>query len=419
MHTRWLIAVIALVAGCPAPPAAPPIGPPAEPPAITRLRAIAAGSEGAELAGIALARISASGAAWTAAVGCAHFAADGRHCARPLTADSLVRVASISKLITAIGVMRLVEAGQLDLDRDVSDYLGELLDHPLRNPAFADRAITLRQLLSHTASLRDDPAATGPPQGGLAALLDGPDRFDAAHPPDSYFHYDNLSYLIVGAVVERVTGERFDAYMSHAVLRPAGVVAGYGWATLDPAVYPRAATLYRKRDAAEVWDPAGPWIAQVDDAPAAVDIPPDWAPGALPALSSPHGGLRISAVGLAALIHAAIGGPAALPAHAWAALTTARFRASDGPDAGDPDDGPYRDYALGNHSYVVGGRALRAHFGAAYGLRAGALFDPATGEVWVYLITGYASPAPARADAVELPGLDPVEVAVIATLFGA
>src|SRR5687767_5991036 len=59
---------------------------------------------------------------------------------RKVTGDSPVRIASISKLITALGVMRLVDAGVLDLDRDVSAYLG----WNLRNPAFPGTPITLR-----------------------------------------------------------------------------------------------------------------------------------------------------------------------------------------------------------------------------------------------------------------------------------
>ena len=63
--------------------------------------------------------------------------------ARAATADNPVRIASISKLVTALGVLRMVDAGQLDLDRDVSDYLG----WRLRNPHFPDTPITLRHLL--------------------------------------------------------------------------------------------------------------------------------------------------------------------------------------------------------------------------------------------------------------------------------
>jgi D-alanyl-D-alanine carboxypeptidase len=64
---------------------------------------------------------------------------------RVVTADDPVRVASISKVAVALGVMRLVEQKKLNLDADVSDYLG----WTLRNPAFPDRRITLRLLMSH------------------------------------------------------------------------------------------------------------------------------------------------------------------------------------------------------------------------------------------------------------------------------
>ena len=70
---------------------------------------------------------------------------------RTVTVDDPVRTASISKTLVGIGVMKLVEQGKLDLDSDVSRVLG----WTLRNPAFPGRSITLRQLLSHTSSVRD------------------------------------------------------------------------------------------------------------------------------------------------------------------------------------------------------------------------------------------------------------------------
>ena len=70
---------------------------------------------------------------------------------RPVTLDDPARVASISKLVVAIGAMRLAEQGVLDLDRDVGLYLG----WPVRNPAFPDVPVTMRALLSHQSGLRD------------------------------------------------------------------------------------------------------------------------------------------------------------------------------------------------------------------------------------------------------------------------
>ena len=71
---------------------------------------------------------------------------------QPVTERTLFRIASISKMMTTFGLMRLVEEGRLSLDEDVGTYLG----FALRNPNFPDRPITLRQLLTHTSSLRDD-----------------------------------------------------------------------------------------------------------------------------------------------------------------------------------------------------------------------------------------------------------------------
>jgi CubicO group peptidase (beta-lactamase class C family) len=100
---------------------------------------------------------------------------------RRVTADDPVRIASISKLVTAIGVLRLVDQKRLDLDRDVSDYLG----WRLRNPAFPDAAITLRLLLSHRSSLRDDADYLIPLGDTVRARLANPKAWDAVHAPGS------------------------------------------------------------------------------------------------------------------------------------------------------------------------------------------------------------------------------------------
>ncbi|WP_200888656.1 serine hydrolase domain-containing protein, partial [Staphylococcus aureus] len=89
---------------------------------------------------------------------------------RPVTADDPVRIASISKLVVAIGVMRLVEQGRLDLDADVSRWLG----WKLRNPAFPDAPISLRLLLSHRSSLTDRVDYVLPLDADMRAVLQDP-----------------------------------------------------------------------------------------------------------------------------------------------------------------------------------------------------------------------------------------------------
>ena len=108
---------------------------------------------------------------------------------RPVTIDDPARVASISKLVVAIAVMRLVEQGKLDLDRDISDYLG----WKVRNPAFPDAPITLRALLSHQSGLRDAVDYIVPLDGSLEAVLVDPKAWDAGHAPGTYFSYANIN----------------------------------------------------------------------------------------------------------------------------------------------------------------------------------------------------------------------------------
>lgn len=101
---------------------------------------------------------------------------------RALTDADPVRIASISKLVVAIGVMRLVEAGTLDLDRDVSDWLG----YRFRHPAFPDRPISLRLLLSHRSGLTDRISYVLPLDADMRTVLENPEAWDADHGPGDW-----------------------------------------------------------------------------------------------------------------------------------------------------------------------------------------------------------------------------------------
>src|SRR5438552_10441781 len=165
---------------------------------------------------------------------------------RRVTPDDPARVASVSKMVTTIGVMKLVEQGKLDLSSDVSRWLG----WSLRNPAFPDRPITLRMLLSHTSSVREhDDDYVIPLGGSLQSLMTDPRNWDPQHGPgDNVFRYTNLNFPIVGSIVERVTGERFDIWMRRNVLEPMKLDACYNWPTCSDAAVARAV---------ELDDPAG------------------------------------------------------------------------------------------------------------------------------------------------------------------
>lgn len=380
------------------------------------LERVRRGAAGVEVAGIALARITADGGIHTAAVGCARFAADGRRCAQPLSPRTTVRVASISKLVTSLVTMRLLEAGHLALTTSAAERLGAAAAASaprLTHPEFPDAPLTVAQLLAHTSSLRDAEAYSLPAPATLATLMALPGRFAPGQRPGSGFAYANINYVVLGAVIEATTGRHFDAVARSELLEPAGVVAGYGWSSAGAEAAAHSATPVRRRGADEVWHPRGPWIAQVDEVPRGPELPPMSAPGEHPQLSSPHGGLRISALELARLVRAVLAGPAGAPP--LLSKETLALWLAPPARAGAAADGSMRDYRLGHHRFDWHGRAVRAHFGDAYGLKGGVLFDPASAEVWVYLITGYGGPPPESARAP--PGLDAVEAAVVELLW--
>lgn len=159
---------------------------------------------------------------------------------RALSVDDPVRIASISKLVLAMGVMRLVEEGTFDLDTDVSTYLG----WPLRHPRFAGTPITLRLMLSHRSGLTDDAGYWATPlDGDIRDILDDPRAWDT-HAPGTWFRYTNLNSPLVASMMERATGERFDLLMQRLVLQPAKITACYGWESCDSATAARAVVLY-------------------------------------------------------------------------------------------------------------------------------------------------------------------------------
>lgn len=341
----------------------------------------------------------------THAQGLADIAAD-----RAISADDPVRVASISKLVVAIGAMRLVEAGALDLDADVSDLLG----WRLRHPRFPDVPITLRLLLSHRSSLTD---AAGyydvPLDGELKTILDDPRAWDTAHAPGTFFRYTNLNFPLVASAMENATGERFDRLMDRLVLRPLGLSACFNWETCDAATAARAVVLY---DAARepVRDDhrgAKPACSTNTARDGSCDLS-RWKPGANGALFSPQGGLRISANGLSKLGRLLLGegevdgvrllSPASvrtMTAPAWI------FDGGNGVTGEGDDDGFYCRYGLAVQTLATRAEGCRddpfgdgvarfGHSGDAYGLRSGLWIDPVSGTGVAYFATGIADAAP-------------------------
>ncbi|MDA1269251.1 MAG: serine hydrolase [Bacteroidetes bacterium] len=272
-----------------------------------------------------------------------------------LESSDLFRIASISKSFTAIGLMQLVEKGTLSLDDDVSELIG----FRIRNPKFPDTVITLRMLLSHTSSIND--------QQGYFTL-------DAIHPeknatwqaaynayaPGKGYQYCNLNFNLAGAILEKYSGFRFDAYIQENILKPLGLYGGYDVDQLDKS---RLATLYTyQRDSAKFTASPAAYVSKSEELKTYV-------PGYSTPIFSPTGGMKISAPDLAKylLLHMNYGkvGKVRL-------ISAAHSQEMQTPLSSDENYG----LALWKTNVLIPGVELVGHTGSAYGLYSGMFFNP-------------------------------------------
>jgi len=325
---------------------------------------------------------------------------------QPANAETLYRIASISKMMTTLGALMLVEAGKLSLDADASTWLG----FPLRNPAFPDKLITLRHLLSHTSTLRDDAGYSWPCATSIKSILAGgdPKVWSDKAAPGAYFTYANLGWGVIGTIMENAAGERFDRLMRRLLLDPLGIPGGYNPSEFPPVVLANLATLYRKRTTdTEIWNQAGPWIPQVDDAALRPPKPPagieQYVIGTNATPFSPTGGLRISAAGMGKIMLMLMNGGRHEGKQLLKPATLARMRTPHWTDKGSNGDnlgGLFYAWGLGtqlfpdragSHLVEGGGFSGLGHLGEAYGLMSTFAFDPVNKNGMIVLVGGVSS----------------------------
>lgn len=156
----------------------------------------------------------------------------------PNTPDTRFRIGSLTKQFTAALVLQLAEQGQLKLDGRVGDYLPDY-------PSAAGRALTLHQLLTHTAGLPDytaQPAfaavsTTPQTPAQLVALFAG---LPLEFVPGTQYKYSNSNYVLLGAIIEKVTGQPYAQVFEARIARPARLRAT-AYAPAEPADARRAA----------------------------------------------------------------------------------------------------------------------------------------------------------------------------------
>ena len=163
---------------------------------------------------------------------------------QPVRPDSLFRIASVSKPITAVAVLKLVEDGQLSLDDRAFDLVP--LEVSVTDPRLRD--ITVRQLLHHSAGW--DAAESIDPMWNphlVAQHLGVPKpvscaqtvRFMLSRPldydPGERYAYSNFGYCVLGRIIEAVTGESYEEYVTRRILGPLGITRMHIGATLASA----------------------------------------------------------------------------------------------------------------------------------------------------------------------------------------
>jgi CubicO group peptidase (beta-lactamase class C family) len=138
---------------------------------------------------------------------------------RPVTADTIFPLASISKTVTATTIMRLVEQGKVDLRAPVRTYLP---DFRVQDDA-ASRDVTILQLLTHTSGWEGQLSAAERGDETLARFVAELSTNMQLAPPGAAWSYNNAGFGVAGRVIEVVTGMSFSDAVSDLVFKPLGL----------------------------------------------------------------------------------------------------------------------------------------------------------------------------------------------------
>ena len=270
----------------------------------------------------------------------------------PIAKDDIFRIASISKSFCATAIMQLVEQGKLSLDQDVSELVG----FEVRNPNFPDKVITVKMLLSHTASMSDA-------NGYFSLNAINPDSSATwkqawnSYAPETGYEYCNLGYNTLGTIVERVSGERYDQYIVNHILNPIGVYGGYEVLSLDSTKFVNIYT-WNEETGEYIHKPAA-------YAKRAEEIE-NYVFGQSTPIFSPTGGLKISAQDLAKVMkmHMNLG----TTPEGTQIISKESAEAMQSIVAPKTDEGDAYGFAIRTSKQLLDGHTMIGHTGSAYGV---------------------------------------------------
>lgn len=273
----------------------------------------------------------------------------------PLKNQDIFRIASISKSFTSTSLMQLVQKKKLHLDDDISKLIG----FQLRNPNYPSRVITLKMLLSHTSSINDKQGYFSLDSINPATNPNWQKSYNDYEPGTKY-QYCNYNYNIAGAILERVSGERFDHYILNHILKPLNIYGGFNVNELDSNLFARIYSYNKDLDK---------FIYSPDAyAPRKTEIA-NYVKGYSAPIFSPAGGMKISATGLAQymLMHMHNGKSGSVRIISSKSEKLIREPLTD-----------KENYGLGllTNKDLIEGVSLIGHTGGAYGLLSAMFFEP-------------------------------------------
>ncbi|MDP3394706.1 serine hydrolase [Sediminibacterium sp.] len=285
----------------------------------------------------------------------------------PLTNSAIFRIASISKSFSATAIMQLVEKRLISLDDDMSKLVGFII----RNPKFPETPITLRMVLSHRSSINDSQGyfsldAINPAKNANWA------KCYNNYAPDSGYMYCNLNYNMVGTIIEKISGERFDTYIQQHILQPLQLYGGYCVDSLDKQKF---AAIYEYNS-----DSVKFILSPNAYAPRSEEIA-NYTMGYSTPIFSPTGGMKISATDLAKymIMHSRMGKANGKRIISRRSAKQMQTMLSEKEQYG---------LALSKSNKLINGITLTGHTGSAYGLNSAMFFEPNKKYGFVIIING-------------------------------
>ena len=283
---------------------------------------------------------------------------------REMTADTKLRVASLSKVAVGMCAMAMAQEGILDLDAPLSAYWGESVQNP-----YTQAQPTTRTLMSHSSSVKSLEISRG--LSHLTSLLSRGSSWRSVEPGDvGGWYYSNFGVCVLGTTLELASGQVLDDYFQRHFCQPMGLTASFFGGNLEEE---SLATLYNPSS-----------VGRTAAAQAGESIPDQIGDGA----SWYPGGLTISAVDLAKLVAVLANGGeyegvSYLEPGTVAEMETPQFQV-------DPGETSVFDQCLilRRQENILGRDQIYYHTGSAYGVFSLLTFDPDTGDGVVVLTTG-------------------------------